>query len=244
MKMRFKKERFIWTVAVSFTLLWHALIWMNVPEAAEDFEQARAPHKPTMQYLPPAHSLAGQRARGDLMMPVLFSLPSAMGFSLPLHSRSEGLLEDSRDTDGEPAFLHRPTALSDRGLIRWPRRMDAQVAQFLSDPDLSIARTALRRPQARDGTRRRIRSFMEGPLAEHQLLAGAVRVPDDILREKVRWSATAKVEFDSDGLARHVFLVEPTDVPELNSAIVRSLYSWSIAPTGASIYGRVILIYD
>ncbi len=244
MKMRSKKERFIWAVAVSFALLWHVLLWIHVPDAAEDFDQALAPHKPSVQYLPPAHSVADQRGRGSLMMPVLFSLPSSMGFSLPLHSRSEGLLEDSRDSDADLAFLRRSNGLSDRNLIRWPRRMDAQVAEFLNDPDLAIARTALKRPQTRNGARRRVRSFVEGALGDRELLASEVSVPDEILREQGRWTATAKVEFDADGLARHVFLVEPTEAPELNSAIVRSLYRWSIVPTVENISGQVFLIYD
>ncbi len=178
------------------------------------------------------------------MMPVLFSLPSAMGFSLPLHSRSEGLLEDSRDGDVEISLLRRPELLSDGNLIRWPRRMDAQVAQFLSDPDLSVARTALRRTQARNGSRKRIRSFVEGPLDQREFLAGDVSIPDGTSGGEKRWAATAKVEFDAEGLAKHVFLIEPTDDPEINSAIVRSLYGWSIVAPGETVSGQVFLIYD
>lgn len=210
-----------WVAAGAAAAAWAGLfplLWSPAP-----IPRPRPPAAvPAVAYLP-VRALAAESAveRPDtrtLWSPVLFSLPSAAGFSrAPSHA---GGLKPPLDLPEEPLPVlareggnttNRPTVLAAVGAPDPVR----DAARALAAPAI------LPRPPV-----------VERIAGTAGLPAGADLPVPASRRGAKAWEAEALVEFDAGGLATHVFVERSEAEPAVTADLARGLYRWRV-PAGA-----------
>lgn len=229
-------EYFKWSFAIAIALLWHVLLWTRLDRAEANPEHHSPPHPPRMVFVP---SVGGAAAAGDLMTPVLFSLPSSFGFSQPIADFNDGIMQDIYSSADEVALLNNPIAQSSHDLLAWPRHMDAQAAALLDNPILNQPRQVLE-PELAIQTQNPVHVRLAGRLTEADFIAKPLEIGDTEEALKA-WQASIRIEFDRSGIPRHVFIYSSSGSPDLDSDILNQLKRWRIEPSEAPLWGEVIL---
>jgi len=237
-------DSLIWTIAILTAIVWHVFIWVRFSRHADETFASVRTRAPQLAYLPEYASdaaTAESEAR-TLMTPVLFSLPSNVGFSKPILQYKEGMLAGNYPHQNEPAFLEHSIAPRQDNFLVWPRHMDSQAAYILNNPSITKPRTTL----ARDGVvdpKAAIYISFTGAL--NRELFEAMPLDSKIETEfDPPWQATVSMNFDSEGLPSHVFLETPTENNDLNSAIILNLYQWRLQSDLGPARGKAILQFN
>lgn len=237
-------DSLIWTIAILIAIVWHVFIWLRFPRQNDEPLKTLRHEAPLLAYLPDYASNAATEESEvpTLMTPVLFSLPSTVGFSKPILQYKEGMLAGNYPRQNEPAFLEHSIAPRVDNFLVWPRHMDSQAAHILNNPSITKPRTTL----ARDG-------IVDPKATVHISFIGELNpamfesMPLDPKIETEfasPWQATVSMYFDNEGLPSQVFLETPTENSDLNSAIIRNLYQWRLQSDLGPARGKAILQFN
>ncbi len=233
---------FSWTAAILASLVWHAFVWAKFSPSNPPPVTVRHAQQPNLVYI--SANLAGKTDTdvNALMTPVLFSLPSAQGFSRPLLQYQEDILPGSYTREEEVALLDRPAATHADTYLSWPWHMDGQVARLLDKPTPRQRDTLVRDSTSPLPVATRI--VIESDLGDAEFSSMKLGINPEIKGMPRFWRATAHISFDESGVPDRVFLEEPTGHPELNREIIRKLYLWRIKNPSAPVSGRVVLLRE
>ena len=153
-----------------------------------------------------------------LWSPVLFSLPSRMGFSSELQDREERMrLSFSRPAMVECFFEVDPSSLvSDASIDRQKLMLTASTGGAPLPP-ADLFQSPGKRPSAP-------RASLSPGLRER--LVGGIVLPPGLNRPAATpWEVHATVRVAADGVVQHVFIDKPLESAALNQQVLRLLYS-------------------
>ncbi|MDZ8119756.1 hypothetical protein P9H32_14095 [Pontiella sp. NLcol2] len=190
---------------------------------------------PSTRYQSGGHtsfSRSGPRVR-TVSSPVLFSLPSKMGFSreffreriqTPRFDPGSGTPERFLDVPG----MRRRKALNSENLM-----LIALIGSEPAVPD-DVYGADVEKPAAR--------RVSLAPELKSRLVGGVV-LPAELNQEVSKpWAVRAEVSISGDGLVEHVFLEEPLDSAPLNQSVLKMLHGLNFS-AGDQVEG-VVEIYS
>jgi hypothetical protein len=180
--------------------------------------------------------------QGDLRAlwsPVLFSVPTPMGFSAPLLTGAAAFGPPDKPDASPPFLAVRETDLPPAGFA-------ADVSSLLRPsvaalPVRVVAAPAF--PSRRPATNNVIQimwSEAHGGLRYQAVDVGNAAPWTD----RKPWDAQALLELDGQGTVRHVFLEKATAQKERNAALIRILSTLRMEPTSTARTGRVTVRYE
>ncbi len=223
-------NRGVLTLAVGAALLSHGLLFAltrTKPAAA----LVGAPVPPATSYLAgdgaklPMSSASVRMVRS----PVIFSLPSSLGFS-------RELLEQKVQT---PRFVLRqnePERFLEVAPVQDEAGLDAAGLMLTSTiaPSPAVPSNVFESPTKKPASRR----VTLAPELKERVVGGVV-LPTGLNQDTEKpWEATASVSVSEDGFVEHVFLDRPLDPPALNAKVLQLMYGLRFKP-GAPIEGSV-----
>lgn len=192
---------------------------------------------PAMVYLPDSASMAEARSLGS---PVLFALPSELGFSGRSGHGLDRAPNALRAAAGEPVLLARTTSATPPPVFL--RSLEEVVTSAVPSVVLrpESART-FATPAGTTGFVLRV-YWPDGAPAVRGGLPGA-GVLAAVLQDRP-WELGAVLEFDALGGVRHVLIEKPTLSRERNEAVARALRAIRIDGGGQESRTRVVVQYD
>jgi hypothetical protein len=227
-----RKRRAI-ELAACLSVLMHLLLFMAV-RPSNGSALSGIPVPPETHYLAkPAGNLprAGSNIR-TLWSPVLFSLPSEMGFSRDLLNENlRTRLTFSQQVESEQ-FLKVDPVLRDTGPQVVPQDLmvtaGAEPAPRLPQDSFQ---TLDKRPAAR-------RVYVAPELKER--LVGGVVLPPALNKDVAApWEVRADVSISKQGAVRHVFLDRPLESAPLNRQVLQLLYGLRFSPGTGPVEGSI-----
>lgn len=233
----------IWVGAVLLAAVWHLILFGFSARPAT--RGTAWPVVPAVTYLPlPVdNTVTGfQRDVRAVWSPILFSLPSAVGFSHAALTNRIGFQPPLEIPPAAPFYLHRaasefePIALSAGGIAT-----GAMTGLPRSVPAGGLELPALAMPVTSTGATLQVElsgSFGGGKFVD-------MRVPVDVsvMKEKP-WEVSAFVKMNDEGRVVHAFLETPSPLREVNALLVRTLLAWRLQKPGAVRDGRVVFRYS
>lgn len=220
-------------LACGGALALHALLFgLVLPTSGSGLRGSPVP--PQTQYLSKggsAERIVGSEAR-RLWSPVLFSLPSEIGFSRELMQRK---------VRGPKAFFDRPSE-SEHFLEIDTSTPSPVSAPALQELMLTTSRTpapALPAPLTAEPEKRpaKPRVYVAPELRE-RLLGGIVLPPELNTEVTTPWEACATVSVDADGMVRNVFLENPLEPATRNQRVLKLLYNLRFK-SGSRVVGGI-----
>ncbi len=223
-------------MAVLMAILTQGLWWLFLIPA-EAVHQVVDTKAPKLTYLR-LEEMADDAGAQTLWSPILFSLPTPVGFSRlmmegagslrpPLSAASTAELffaRESPDAPGLRAVVHEP--LSNRivqvlGSLASAERAPSVFAdsEEAFEPYVTI--------EFVDG-------FLEEEFAEASL-------PNELKSGTGSWEVLAHLDVDEWGHVAHVFLERMTDSDARNNAIIRALHRWKLDRAGEARSGKVVV---
>jgi len=204
-----------WALAAGAALSLHLLLFVAVEPSRGNVSNQRMDPPRTRYLLASAGDAANAEADvRTVRSPVIFSLPSAMGFSQELLSnevrtklsflqmvKTEHFLED----ESVPQYFGErlaPLELMISGREKGP----ALPAVEISPPSKATTRVVLA-PE--------LKSRLVGGIVLPPELNGAVKKP---------WEVHASISVSEQGAVRHILLEQPLESPERNQQVLRLLY--------------------
>lgn len=231
--MKAEVERQTFTLAICLAAMMHLWLFMGFrPAGGSGLAGSRVP--PATHYL--ASSSDSSSATGidvrTVWSPVVFSLPSEMGFSRDrlqekLHTRlafkqpaeTQSFLEVD-PVSPSAAMQTAPQKLmltADRRMAPRPPALDFSFSEDFPAP-------------------RRV--YMDPGLKE-RLLGGIVLPPELNKAEGSAWEVRAEITVSEEGAVQHVFLEQPLDTSVLNQSIVRMLHGLRFKPGDRPVEGCI-----
>ena len=161
--------------------------------------------------------------------PVLFSLPSSMGFSRELMTQDVLTpLTFSQPVESEQ-FLQAGLGRDDAMLDSQALMLTAQAPRIPGLPN-DIFQTAEKRPAARRVTL--------VPELKERMVDGVVLPPELNQEVSKAWEIRAQISVGENGAVRHVFLEQPLESAAMNTRILRLLHGLKFNP-GEPVDGMV-----
>ncbi len=211
-------------LSIGTAVLMHLLLFA-VAIPAYDTELPSIPVPPETCYaMLDANELVDVDTVRQVNSPVVFSLPSSLGFSreledhdvqnqktfTPLQVRSE-------------YFISEVPVVTDAGDRLRPEQM--MISAFVHEPSLPVA-PAMHSSLPHSNAKR----VLISPLLSGRLMGGVV-LPSDLNQAVEKpWVVHASVRISEQGAVEHVFLDEPLDSPVLNQQVLQVLYSLRFQP--------------
>ncbi len=233
-----------WSLAVALAVAWHVFwgVWFQASPAPEP---ARAPAVPEVSYLPIPDGLAsGETISADvraLASPVLFSLPTPMGFSRSALTNEIGSLPPLAVPGDTVAFLER-SAPTDERIVQMGDSLEELMRESGARFPLRVPEVSALAESSAGATGETIQIEFLGGLAGRRFQR--MDLPDDPrVRGDAAWEAGAFVEVDAEGRVRHVLLEKPSASAKLNGMLVRALLGWRLEKPGTPHSGRVVFRY-
>jgi len=228
--------RQLWAAVLA--LAWFGGWGLLLQPAGSPAPATRVAKAPRVTYLP-APAVQGDGAtRADLRVlwsPVLFSLPTPMGFSRSAASNEATLRPPLQQALSTPVLLARPVPPPAAPLIPPPVANLAGPAP--AAPAVPAAPVFTAPPPA---TSAAWQVLLRGGLADAAWQAQPLPpAPADGTAADVE--AGAQLEFSREGWAQHVWLDAPTASSNVNAQLVRALLQWRCAPAAAPRSGAVVL---
>jgi hypothetical protein len=236
--MNERADSLIWFLALTAALLWHVFLWQRLSLGVHDAAAVPQREPARMNYIYQPGGISG--ADGDILTPVLFSLPSSLGFSKSIASM--GLeLEPALAGSADDLALLEQSALGGGGsLLVWPRHMDRQAAALIDDPVLNQARRALA-PSLEIATRKGAHIEMVGDISAAEFSSREIALESEAATPR---QLRLSLEFDSLGLPRSVFVLESSGAADFDSQALMEVKRWRISPQDAPAAGEVFLQWD
>lgn len=213
-----------WMSAAVITAVWHAVWWMGLSPRTHHTAIAPPP-VPRLSYVPVIAAHSGTIS-GDvraLWSPVLFSLPTAVGFSRTVLNQSAGI-GPPVETPLPPEVLMERVPASGAGAMH-PRSMHDPVAVLRRMPEV---RDHLTVPELTSGNR--------SPLQVYALGTDAELLPEDLplpARKDLGvepWETEVELVVAEEGWITRVLLMSPPADPAVAQAVSRALYRWRYDP--------------
>jgi hypothetical protein len=205
-------------LAIGLSVTLHLLLFMAVRPASGSGLSGR-PVPPKTHYL--AAALPAERGGTEdirtLWSPVLFSLPSEMGFSRDLLQEKLSTRLTFRQPDDTERFLALDTAPHYSSMLLHPEEllMTAGGQPFPEPPARELpSGTGLSAP----------RRIYIGPALKERLVGGIVLPPELNRPAETAWEIRADISISGEGDVRHVFLEQPHESPELNGYVIQMLH--------------------
>jgi hypothetical protein len=215
-----------------FSVMAHLFLFFVFRVSAEG-ASGSVPTVPLTRYMDgeEAGDQAGPQSRvRTVQSPVVFSLPSVMGFSRELllqRARTRLVLSQPKQTE---EFLHVDPVEAVAIRISRDKLMVSMAGgnePRLPDPFIDAQEN---HPAAR-------RVFMV-PVLKERLIGGIV-LPAELNQTSARpWEARASVRVSEQGVVTHVFLDQPLESPSLNQQILQLLYGLRFK-TGTAVDGSI-----
>ena len=164
--------------------------------------------------------------------PVLFSLPSSLGFSRDLmEEKSNARLTFSQPEESE-SFLEINPAARTVGTQLSP----AMLMLTAGEPAAPSPPSHVLQLKKKRSTARRI--YVDPELKER--LEGGIVLPPELNRqESTAWEVQADISISRQGIVQHVFLEQPLEAAELNQSVLQLLYGLRFRSGSSSIEGRI-----
>ncbi|NCC51592.1 MAG: hypothetical protein EOM20_10285 [Spartobacteria bacterium] len=240
-----KAERTTWFLAILLALCFQAF-WMVWLRPAPLIPTSRVGTPPHMVYraVPEQAAQAGHMRSEEVRAvwsPVLFSLPTPVGFSQPMFSdRGSSMRPPLQAPSVSAMFLARPPGAPDAGRAVRRRGAERLVRDILGSPALvpdGVTDVALFRkePAGRGLSIRFNEGLSEVVFTDHRLPASCLSTQ--------AWSLTAFLELDPRGFVARALLEDISD-DALRADMVRAICQWQAAPSDRIRSGRVIMSYD
>ncbi|MEN7972291.1 MAG: hypothetical protein ABFR47_00500 [Verrucomicrobiota bacterium] len=172
---------------------------------------------------------------GDVRMvwsPVLFSLPSKLGFSRDLLQEKPRTRLTFKQSDETENFL-------EVGLVS----RTAATKALPKEVTVAFQGSSVPQPPTRavqsQGTQPAYRRIHMDPSLRERLVGGVV-IPPELNKEgKAAWEIRADVCISKQGGVQHVFLEQPLEATSLNQAVIRLLHGLRFKPGDAPAEGRI-----
>ncbi len=220
-------------LAVCLAVMMHLLLFLAIRPANGD-GLAGAPIPPETHYLDnssgpvPAH---GSDVR-TIWSPVLFSLPSEMGFSRDLLQEKLRTRLTFKQPDETESFLGVVPVSRDAGAEVVPRELMLTAGRRVAPrPPAGVIQPVENRPAPR-------RVYVAPELKE-RLVGGIVLPPELNKKEDAAWEVRADISISKQGAIQHVFLEQPLDAAPLNQAIIQLLYGLRFKSGDGPVEGRI-----
>ena len=205
-------------LAIGLSVTLHLLLFMAVRPASGSGLSGR-PVPPKTHYLTAARpdERGGTEDIRTLWSPVLFSLPSEMGFSRDLLQEKLSTRLTFRQPDDTERFLEVDTAPYYGSVLLYPEEllMTAGGQSFPEPPARKLpAGAELSAP----------RRIYIAPVLKERLVGGIVLPPELNRPAETAWEIRADISISGEGDVRHVFLEQPHESPDLNGSVIRMLH--------------------
>ena len=207
-----------WVLATGAALSLHALLFVAAePSRGPSADRSAGP--PFTRYLPAS---AGDAANAEsdvrrVRSPVVFSLPSSMGFTQELSNHDVRTklsflqpvkTEHFLDVGTGPQYAGERLAPLELRISSRAKRLPLPV----SGADRAPARTAATR-------------VVLAPELKSRLVGGIVLPPELNRPVETPWEVHASISVSEQGAVRHILLEQPLESPERNQLVIRLLYS-------------------
>jgi len=202
----------------SFSVMAHLFLFIAFRVAAD--EGHGAPVVPLTRYAgggPSGTAVGAQEDVRTVQSPVIFSLPSVMGFSRDLLSRKARtrlVLSQPKQTE---AFL----PLDPMEAVADPISRNKLMVSLTGENEPALPGGSINDRQSRPAARR---VFMVAELKER--LIGGIVLPAALNQTSEKpWEVRASISISGAGAVTHVFLDQPLDSPDLNQQVLQLLHS-------------------
>lgn len=225
-----------WIPFAAISIALHAGWWLLVPAGS-------AMPEPRERAAPPAFAYAGGTAAsgGDLLAvwsPVLFSVPTRMGFSAPLLADVANLTPPQNPNPAAPVLAERgsyqPPAAGPGPHARLTSSISSLVVRAVSAPAFAPRKSSTNILLHILWTDQR-----GTPRYQSVDVGGA-----DPWTDRKPWEAQAVLELSEQGSVNHVFLEKPTTSKDRNAALVRILSALNMGPHDMARFGRVTVRFE
>ena len=218
--------------AIVVAVLLHAVLFLMIRPPIEPLRSIeQTPPKTFFGSAPAEDSSASGRDIRTVWSPVLFSLPSGMGFSRDLLTKDvQTRLSFSQEVKSEQFLQVDPAAHTGADQVI-PR--DVLVT--------SKRRLAPGVPAIADGVKKPVapRVYI-APELKSRLLGGIVLPPELNQQVASPWEVRASLSISGEGMVRHVFLEQPLKSVSLNQQVLQLLYSLRFK-SGPALEGSIEL---
>ena len=223
-----------WTLAAGAALSLHLLLFVAVqPSRGNTADRPSAP--PRTRYLTSASGGAASPESDvrTVRSPVVFSLPSAMGFSQELLNNDVKTKLSFLQTVKTEHFLEVETGPQYAG--EWLVPLDLRISSREKGPPLPVV-VADGELSRMTGTR-----VVLAPELKTRLVGGIVLPPELNGSVETPWEVHASISVSEQGSVRHILLEQPLESPERNQQVLRLLYGLRFKPgepieSGIGIY--------
>lgn len=231
--------RQLWLLAVPLALVWFGfwgLLWSPEAYTPQRHLPRFAPHA---RFLPGRTAAVGDEAQRDLRVmwsPVLFALPTPMGFSRT-PAAGDGHDRPRVQRPGLEPVLLSPPQDADRGRVVSTISVPAFTAgdRFNVDEGVPVFTT-------QPAITNMLLVELLGELAALQPLGKPLPVvPAGLAADS--WSMKVQIDIGREGSVRHAFLDPPSAAPEFNIQVLQAISRWRFAPLSAERQGSVRLYY-
>jgi len=229
--------RRLWLLALPLAAVWFGfwgLLWQPESFIAPREAPRFTPHA---RYLPVRAAADGGEPASDLRVmwsPVLFALPTPMGFSRAPAAGDGHDRPRVQRPNIEPQLMPPPPAAPLTALVPTPKLPAFNDgARFRLDDDTPVFAVL---PAATPALAVEVLGGLAGrPCLEQPLPA----LPPDLAADS--WTVAATLEVGREGRVQHVFLDPPSTVAEFNAQLTQAFLHWRFAPSAAAAQGSVHL---
>lgn len=227
-----RKRRSI-ELAACLTAMMHLLLFMAVrPLNGNGPPDTLVP--PATRYLanPSIRASAAGGGVRTIWSPVLFSLPSKLGFSRDLiQDNLRTRLTFTQPAETESFLEVEPASRSDGGQIVLRELMLTAGRNAAPQLPVGTSQPMGNRPLAR-------RVYVAPELKER--LVGGVVLPPELNKEGTApWEIRADMSISKQGIVQHVFLEHPLEAAALNQAVIHLLYGLRFASGDGPVEGSI-----
>jgi hypothetical protein len=164
--------------------------------------------------------------------PVLFSLPSELGFSSDIIQEKLRARLTFRQPDNTESYLEvNPFARDARTLIAPEELMVTAGESTAPQPPSGLP--------GRGEDRLPPRRVYVTPRLKERLVGGIVLPPELNRPDGTAWEARADVVVSEEGFVRNVFLEQPLEAASVQQSLVRLLYGLRFRPEKEPVSGRI-----
>lgn len=206
-----------WVLATGAALSLHLLLFVAV-EPSRGNTADRPVDPPRTRYLPASAGDAAN-AESDVRMvrsPVMFSLPSAMGFSQKLWNNDVQTKKSFLQPEKKEHFLEVETGPQYAG--EWLAPLELMISSREIGPALPVV-VVDGDPPRMVATR-----VVLAPELKSRLVGGIVLPPELNGAVETPWEVHASISVSEQGAVRHILLEQPLESPERNQQVLRLLY--------------------
>lgn len=220
-------------LAVCLAVMMHLLLFMAV-RPADRSGLAGVLVPPRTHYLarPSSPSPDQESDVRTVWSPVLFSLPSRMGFSRDMLDEKLHTRLTFKQLDDTERFLD---------VDRVSRSLDGTIVP--RNLTMAFSENAVPKPPSMESPALENRA---APRRVHmtsglkQRLVGGIVLPPDLNKQgNAAWEVRADMTVSTQGAIRHVFLEQPLEDAALNQAIIRLLHGLRFKPGDAPVEGYI-----